>query len=246
MSGHNKWSKIKRQKGIDDIKKGQTYTKITREIIMAVRESGPNPDGNFRLRLAMQKARDANMPTDNVERAIKKGSGELGGQMVEMTLEGYGPGGAAIMVQALSDNRNRTLQEVRNVFTRHAGNLAETGSVAYLFEYKGIITIDVEDKDVDALTLEVIDAGADDVQVADGSMEVYTKPTELAKVRTELEKKKLNITNTDLIMAPKTTVEVKDRQAEQAVKLLDGLEELDDVQKVTTNADFPDSVLQSA
>ena len=154
MSGHNKWSKIKHQKGASDAKRGNLYTKLSREIIIATREGGGDPDGNFRLRLAIQKARDSNMPLDNIDRAIKKGSGGgEGGVLVEMTLEGYGPGGTAFLVNGLSDNRNRTVQEVRSTFTRHGGSLAESGSVSWLFDSKGIISIDAANVDADELTL---------------------------------------------------------------------------------------------
>ncbi len=159
MSGHSKWSKIKHQKGVDDVKRGNLFTKLTREIIIAAKEGGGNPDTNFRLRLAVQKARDSNMPMDNIDRAIKKGSGELeGGSLVEMTLEGYGPSGMAIMVSALSDNRNRTVQEVRSTFTRHGGSLGESGCVSWIFESRGVINIKAENVDADELALTAIDA----------------------------------------------------------------------------------------
>lgn len=247
MSGHSKWSKIKRQKGVDDAKRGQVYTRLTREIIVVVREGGSKPESNFRLRLAIQKARDSNMPMENVERAIKKGSGELAGAgaMTEMTLEGYGPGGAAILVQALSDNRNRTLQEVRNIFSRSGGNLAESGSVSWIFEPRGLITITATGLDGDEVALQAIDAGADDVKIEDDYLEVYTKPEDLGKVRAALEKKNLPINSTDLIMSPKTMVELPEKAALQTLKLVEKLEEQDEVQHVSTNADFAESVLKS-
>ena len=159
MSGHSKWSSIKRQKGVADNKRGQLFTKLTREIIIAARQ-GANPDTNFRLRLAVQKARDSNMPVDNIERAIKKGSGELGqGSLIELTLEGYGPHGVAVIVSTLTDNRNRTVAEVRNVFTKHGGSLSESGGVAWLFENKGILTVDTKSSKPDDIALIAIDAG---------------------------------------------------------------------------------------
>ena len=154
MSGHSKWSSIKHQKGVADAKRGQLFTKLTREIIVAVREGGNSPDANFRLRLAVQKARDSNMPLDNIERAIKKGSGEAeGASLVEMILEGYGPSGAAILVQAVTDNRNRTVQEIRHIFARHGGNMGESGCVAWLFNSKGLIAIEADNLDTEGLTL---------------------------------------------------------------------------------------------
>jgi len=245
MSGHSKWSQIKRQKGVADARRGQLFTKLTREIIVVVREGGSNPEANFRLRLAIQKARDNNMPLDNIERAIKRGSGELeGASLVEMTLEGYGPDGAAILVQALSDNRNRTLQDVRNIFTRNGGSLGESGCVAWLFEMRGLITVETNAQDAEELALQAIDAGAEDVKVADNYVEIYTKPEELVRVREALEQKELTLASTELAMVPKCMVDLEEKAAIQTLRLLEKLEELDEVQQVTTNADFPNSVLE--
>jgi YebC/PmpR family DNA-binding regulatory protein len=245
MSGHSKWAQIKRQKGVADARRGQLFTKLAREIIVAVREGGDNPEANFRLRLAIQKARDNNMPLDNIERAIKRGSGQTEGTgLVEMTLEGYGPSGAAILVQALSDNRNRTLQEVRNIFTRHGGNLGEAGCVAWLFDPRGLITIETNSQDAEELALEAIDTGAEDVKMEDGYIEVYTKPAELEKVRETLEAKNLTIASAELSMIPKSTVEMEEKAALQTLKLLDRLEELEEVQYVASNVDFSDAILE--
>ncbi|MBU2608618.1 MAG: YebC/PmpR family DNA-binding transcriptional regulator [Chloroflexi bacterium] len=245
MSGHSKWSSIKRQKGVTDAKRGQLFTKLTREIIIAVREGGSNPESNFRLRLAIQKARDSNMPLDNIERAIKRGSGELeGASLVEMTFEGYGPGGAAILVQALTDNRNRTLPDVRNIFSRGGGSLGESGCVAWLFESRGLITVKAGSMDAEELALQAIDAGAEDVKVADDYVEIYTNPEELASVRGALEQKGIALVSTELAMLAKTIVELDEKAAAQMLRLLDKLEELDEVQHVATNADFPDTVLE--
>jgi len=247
MSGHSKWSKIKHQKGVDDIKRGNLFTKLTREIIMAAREGGGSSDTNFRLRLAVQKARDSNMPMDNIDRAIGKGTGELGGgSLVEMVLEGYGPNGIAILVNALSDNRNRTVQEVRSTFTRHGGNLGESGCVSWLFESKGVITINAENVDADELALAAIDAGADDVKVESGFVEVYTAPNQLEKVRQALEKNKVKIESSELVKEAKTLIKLDEKAGTQALKLLEKLEEIDDVQNVYSNADIPDSVYQAA
>jgi YebC/PmpR family DNA-binding regulatory protein len=245
MSGHNKWSKIKRQKGVEDAKKGQIYTKLTREIIMAAREGGGDPETNFKLRLAIQKAREASMPKDNIERAIERGSGGTEGAVLqELMLEGYGPSGTAILVQTLSDNRNRTVQEVRNVFTRQGGTMGSAGCVAWLFDSKGMISIDAGGKDPDDITLQAIDAGADDVKVEDGTIDIYTRPNELEMVKRGLEQKKIIASSAELLMIPKTMVEVEERAAIQTLKLLDKLEELDDVQKVYSNVDFSDQQVE--
>jgi YebC/PmpR family DNA-binding regulatory protein len=246
MSGHSKWHTIKHAKGVADAKRGQLFTKLTREIIIAAREGGGNPEGNFRLRLAVQKARDANMPMDNIERAIKKGTGEIeGGTLTEMVLEGYGPNGIAIMVNALSDNRNRTIQEVRSTFVRGGGSLSESGSVAWLFDSKGIITIKAENVNPDELALAAIDAGAEDVKVENDYVEVYTTPDTLEKVRAALESQNVSPESSELQMVPKSMIQVEDKAALQTLKLLEKLEEIDDVQAVFTNADIPDSVAAS-
>jgi len=245
MSGHNKWSKIKRQKGIEDAKKGQIYTKLTREIIMAAREGGGDIETNFKLRLAIQKARESSMPKDNIERAIERGAGGSEGAVLEeLTLEGYGPSGTAILVDTVSDNRNRTVQEVRNVFTRQGGTMSSAGSVAWMFDSKGIISVDAEGKDPDEITLQAIDAGADDVKVEDGIIEIYTKYNELEMVKKALEKIKILASSAELAKIPKNLVEVEDKAAMQTLKILDKLEELDDVQKVYSNVDFTDKVIE--
>lgn len=245
MSGHSKWASIKHQKGVVDARRGQLFTKLTREIIVAVREGGSNPESNFRLRLAIQRARDNNMPLDNIERSIKKGSGELEGvSLAELVLEGYGPNGTAILVKALTDNRNRTIQDVRSIFSRHGGSLGESGCVAWLFDSKGFITVKTDNLDADDLALNAIDAGADDVKVESGYVEIYTKPEELETVRSALEQKNIDIASAELSMVPKTIVKLDEKAAVQTLKLLDKLEELDEVQHVSSNADFPDFVLE--
>jgi YebC/PmpR family DNA-binding regulatory protein len=246
MSGHSKWHSIKHQKGVADARRGQLFTKLTRELIIAAREGGGNPDMNFRLRLAVQKARDNNMPTDNIDRAVKKGTGELeGGSLTELTLEGYGPSGTAIMVNALTDNRNRTIQEVRSAFTRHGSSLGESGCVSWIFDSRGIITVKADNVDSDELALTAIDAGAEDVNVEDDYVEVYTVPEQLESVRKSLEEQGVTIENSEVSMIPKNTVELDEKSALQALKLMDKLEENDDVQNVYSNADFPDAVLES-
>ena len=245
MSGHSKWSSIKHQKGVADARRGQLFTKLTREIIVVVRQGGSSPDTNFRLRLAIQKARDNNMPLENIERAIKRGSGELeGATLVEMVLEGYGPSGVAILVQALSDNRNRTLQDIRNIFSRHGGSLGETGCVAWLFDSKGLILVVTDSLDTEELALQAIDVGAEDVTIESGRVEIYTKSEELETVRAALEQENIPIASAELSMVPKTTLQLDEKAALQTLRLLHKLEELDETQSVCSNVDFPDSVLE--
>jgi YebC/PmpR family DNA-binding regulatory protein len=246
MSGHSKWASIKHQKGVADARRGQLFTKLTREIIVATREGGSNPEANFRLRLSIQKARDNNMPLENIERAIKRGSGELeGASLVEVILEGYGPSGTAILVNALTDNRNRTIQEVRSTFTRHGGSLGESGCVAWIFDSKGVITIKADNVDPDELALTAIDAGADDVKIENDYVEVYTKPEDLEIVRTALEQQGVPIDTSELSMVPKSLVQLDEKAATQTLKLLDKLEDIDDVQNVFSNADIPDAIIES-
>ena len=245
MSGHSKWSSIKHQKGAADARRGKLFTKLTREIIVAVRDGGANPEVNHRLRLAIQKARDNSMPSDNIERAIKRGDGTLEGEkLTEVVLEGYSPGGAAILVEALTDNRNRTIQDARNMFAKSGGSLGESGSVTWLFDHKGLIIIATANQDADELALKAIDAGAEDVNNEKGYIEIYTKPEELEAVRSALEQNSATIDSAELVKVPKTTVKLDEHTSVQVLKLLDKLEELDDVQRVSSNVDFADDVLE--
>ncbi len=245
MSGHSKWSSIKHQKGATDAKRGKLFTKLTREIILAVRENGSSIETNYHLRLAIQKAKDNNMPSDNIDRAIKRGKGTLDGTTLsEVILEGYGPGGAAIIVEALTDNHNRTVQEVRSTFARSGGNLGENGSVTWLFSQKGLITVEAAINDIDELSLQAIDAGAEDVIPESGYVEIYTKPEELEAVRKALEQNDITVCSAELAKIPKTTIQLDERAAMQVLKLLDKLEELDDTRSVCSNIDFPDEVLE--
>ncbi len=245
MSGHSKWSQIKRQKGVTDSRRGQLFTKLSREIEAAVRQGGDSPEMNFRLRLAIQKARDSNMPIDNIERAIKRvAGGTEGANFIEATYEGYGPGGVAILLEALTDNRNRTTAEIRNVFSRGGGNLGESGCVTWIFEPKGVITVTAGDAEEEELALYVIDAGAEDIKVIDGSLEIQTKPEDLEGLRRDLEQRNLAIVSAEVLKVPKSVVMLDEKAALQALRLLDKLEELDDVQRVFTNADFPDEALE--
>jgi len=245
MSGHSKWHSIKHQKGVADAKRGQLFTKLTREIIFATRSGGGNPEGNSRLRLAIQKAKDARMPGDNIERAIKKGEGTLEGQtMIEATYEGYGPGGSAILVDIVSDNRNRAVQELRSAFTRSGGNLGESGSVGWMFETRGVIGVSAEGKDVDDLTMKAIDAGAEDVLPQGDFIEIYTKPAELEMVRKALEKAGIAVENAELAKVAKTTISLDEHTSFQVLRMLERLEEMDDVQNVYNNVDFSDEIIE--
>lgn len=244
MSGHSKWAQIKRQKGANDAKRGQLFTKLGREITVAARDGGGDPNANFRLRLAIQRARENNMPMDNIERAIKRGTGGGEGAALEdIVYEGYGVGGAAILVEAMTDNRNRAAAEIRSVFTRHGGSLGETGCVSWLFDPKGVITIEVGNQDPDELALMAIDAGAEDVKVDDDTIEVYTSPADLDEVRQALEAKKVPIANAEVSMVPKTTVELDPKSTITVMKMVERLEELDDVQRVYSNIEVSEEAL---
>lgn len=244
MSGHSKWATIKRAKGAADAKRGAMFTKLTREIIIATRQGGPNPEGNFRLRLAVQKARDNNMPKDNIENAIKKGSGAAeGATFTEMIMEGYGPGGVAILLEAMSDNRNRTVSEIRSTFQKYNGNMAEAGSVSWIFENTGIITVDTSGIDPDEFSLYAIDAGARDVKEEKGILEIYTDPQEFENVKLAVEKRKKPI-SAEVTMMPKNTVQLAEKEALQTVKLLEKLEDLDDVQRVFSNLEYTDALIE--
>jgi len=244
MGGHSHWSTIKRQKGGNDAKRGQIFTRLSREITVAAREGGGDPAMNPRLRLAVDKARYENMPADTIKRAMERGAG--GGDanaLQEIMFEGYGPGGIAILVQTLTDNRNRTVSELRTTLSRGGGTLGESGSVAWQFDNKGLIGLEAKDADPDEIALLAIDAGAEDVRVSDGFVEVYTGPTDLDRVRRELVDAGLNVTSFELAMLPKNTTPVDEKAGAQALRLLDQIEDLDDVQKVYSNAEFPDAVL---
>jgi YebC/PmpR family DNA-binding regulatory protein len=245
MSGHSKWAKIKRQKGANDANKGAIFTKLAREIQVAAREGGPDPAGNSRLRLAIQKARDGNMPAANIQRAIEKATGAGGEQLEEITYEGYGPGGAAILVQTMTDNRNRTVGDVRSAFSRAGGSMGEAGSVAWQFEPRGVIALSPGGRDPDEVALVAIDAGAEDVKTDDGLVEVYTPFEGLEPVRAALEGQGLSIDHAEATMLPKSTVELDDEQATQVLKLIDRLEDLDDVQRVYSNVEFSEAVIHA-
>ena len=246
MSGHSKWAGIKHKKAITDAKRGAVFTKMAREITVAAKEGGGDPNGNFRLRLAMSRARDVNMPADNIDRAIKRGTGEGGGaQYEELRYEGYGPGGVAILVDALTDNRNRTASEIRNIFTRFGGSIAEQGAVGWIFKRKGAIVVDPGGKNPEDVALDTIELGASDVQVEDGQLEVETEPEDLERVREGIESQGGKILSAEVTMSPTTTVPVEDDgEATKLLRLMEALEDSDDAQQVYANFDIAAAQLE--
>ena len=244
MSGHSKWSTIKRAKGVTDAKRSAVFTKVAREISVAARAGGGDPDANYRLRLAIEKARSVNMPADNIKRTIEKATG--GGeaeQFEEIVYEGYGPGGVAVLVEATTDNRNRTAADVRSIFTKAGGQLAGSGAVAWQFEPRGLITVPSDAADADTLALAAIDAGADDVDTSDTEVvEVYTTPADLQRVRIALGAAGIPVDSAENAMVAKQHVELDGNRARQNLRLIELLEELDDVQRVTANFEIPEEL----
>lgn len=245
MSGHSKWSSIKHKKGAADAKRGQRFTKLAKAITIAAREGGGDPDGNPALATAIQKAKAESMPKANIERAIDRGTGEgADAEVVErIQFEGYGPGGAAILVDALTDNRNRTSAEVRHAFTKHGGSLGEPGSVAWMFETHGVVVVDGEGHSEDDL-MGAIDAGASDVVEAEGKLRVLAEPTDLTAVRQAIEADGIEIESAGLEVIPKNTVEIEESDAGTLIKLLDAIEDQDDVNEVHANFDIPEEILE--
>lgn len=246
MSGHSKWATIKRKKGAADAKRGQLFSKLTRAIIVAAKEGGPDPESNATLANAIQKARDNSMPKDNIERAIARGAGASDGDAYEsITYEGYGPGGVAILCLILTDNRNRAASDVRHIFSKHGGSLGTPGTVAWQFERKGIILVDADDADEDSIMEAALEAGAEDI-VLDGSQwQITTAPGEFAQVRGGLEAAGIALASADLTMIPKTTVAPGEADARRLLKLIDALEENDDVQDVYANFDISEEMLEA-
>jgi YebC/PmpR family DNA-binding regulatory protein len=248
MSGHSKWHSIRRSKGIVDQRRGQLFTKLARDIIIAVREGGSgDPDSNFRLRIAVDKAKGSNMPSDNIQRAIDRGLGKGGeAALEEIVYEGYAPGGIALLIETATDNRNRTNAEVRATLTKAGGSPGEPGSVGWMFEQKGLITIDLTAKrlDPEEIMLQAIDAGADDVEVGEDTIEIYTEFKQLAAVRQQLLAAGLPLTGAEKVMLPKTTVQAEEKEALQAMRLMERLEDLDDVQKVYSNLDVSEALAE--
>jgi len=248
VSGHSKWSSIKHKKGAADAKRGKLFSKLSRAIIVAAKEGGPDPAGNLALQNAIEKARSYSMPKDNIERAIARGSGmDSDAQAFETVVyEGYGPGGVAVIVEALTDNRNRTASEVRHAFDKNDGNLGTSGAVAWLFERRAIVVVSSAGVDEDELTLAAAEGGADDVSLDGSTYEVVGAPEALTSVREALEAARFTVESAELALAPKTTVEVDDEStAKKIVRLIDQLEENDDVQEVYANFDIPERVLEA-
>ncbi len=245
MSGHSKWAGIKHKKAVVDAKRGQTFTKAAREITIAAKEGGGDLDGNFRLRLAVQKAREVNMPADRIQAAIDRGTGAAKGDALEeLRYEGFGPAGVAIIVDAVTDNRNRTAPQIRHLFSKYGGNLGEANSVGWMFDRKGVIEANLNGKDSDEVELAAIEAGAEDIQSDAGHLEVTTQPESFEAVREALQSQGVAIENAELTMQPQQTVPVDEDHAAQVLRLIEYLEEDDDVQQVYANFDIPDDVLE--
>jgi len=246
MSGHSKWHSIKHKKMATDQKRGKIFTKLIKEIMVATKMGGANPETNSRLRMAIEKAKSYNMPNDNIQRAIKKGSGAEGGINYEqVSYEGYGPGGVAIYVEVLTDNKNRTASEIRSIFSRHNGNLGGQGSVAWIFERKGLITVKKEKAEEDKLFEIVLEAGAEDVKTEKDTYEIITTPENFENVKKALQDNQIEIESGSVTLIPKNTVKVEGKEAEHLLKLLDELEENEDVQGVYANFDIPDEILET-
>jgi len=247
MSGHSKWHSIKHKKGALDAKRGRMFTKLIKEITIAARIGGGDAEGNPRLRKAIQDAKAVNMPADNIKRAVQKGTGELeGGQIEEIMYEGYGPGGVAMLVEVVTDNRNRTVSEIRHVFSKNGGNMGESGSVSWMFHKKGYIGIDKSKADEDTLMTLAIDAGADDFQSDESSFEIYTAPEAFEGVLNAIKGKGIETLSAEVSMIPQTQVKVEGKTAQQVLKLMEALDEHDDVQHVYANFDIEESELAEA
>lgn len=246
MSGHSKWAQIKHKKARTDLERGKAFSKLIRLITVAARHGGGNPENNPRLRIAIQKAREMNMPQENIEKAIKKGTGELEGvSYEEIVYEGYGPGGVAIMVEATTDNRNRTTAEIRHLFSKHGGSLGETGCVSWVFERKGLVSFEKDKIDEEAVMAVAIDAGAEDIRSTGTTVDVITAPEDFERVKEAIEKSGLRYVVAQVTMVPKTTVGVEGKQAQQVLSLIEALEDHDDVQEVYANFDIADELLES-
>jgi YebC/PmpR family DNA-binding regulatory protein len=248
MSGHSKWHNIRLRKESQDVRKGKLFSKVAREIIMAAKAGGGNPEGNSRLRLALQKAREVGMPNDNVKRAIQRGTGEIGGAQYEaLTYEGYGPGGVALLIHASTDNRNRTVGEVRGTLTRNGGSLGESNCVAWMFEQKGVILVSREAIAEEALLELALEAGGEDMTSDADSHEIVTAPGDFEAVRAALAEKGVEPQSAEVTLIPKTKVMLEgERQAQQVLRLMEELEDLEDVQRVYANFDIPDAVMSAA
>ncbi|MGH7390732.1 MAG: YebC/PmpR family DNA-binding transcriptional regulator [Candidatus Rokuibacteriota bacterium] len=246
MSGHSRWSQIKRKKGKADVQRGKLFSKILREITVAARSGGGDPKANMRLKAAIESAKEANMPQENIKRAIQKGTGELPGESYEeITYEGYAPGGVAVMIRVLTDNRNRTAPEIRHTFEKHGGHMGASGAVAWMFERKGIVRVDAAKITEDDLLAQALDAGATDMTRAEKAFEITTAPGEMDAVRAKLEANRVPVVEGEVTFLPQSTVRVEGKEAPQVLRLIEALEELDDVQAVYANYDIPDEVMEA-
>jgi YebC/PmpR family DNA-binding regulatory protein len=244
MSGHSKWSTIKHKKAATDAKRGKIFTRLTREIAIAARAGGGDPETNFALRLAVDKAKAANMPKDNIERAIKRGTGELkGDELAEVTYEAYAPNGVALLVQTVTDNRNRTVADLRRTFTRQGGSMAEAGSVAWQFERMGYIALEADGGDAETVFEVAVEAGAEDVVLSEGLIEVYAQLGSFEAVRQALRERDIELDTAELAMIPKSTIQLSAKETIQVMGVIEALEELDDVQQVYSNLDISDEVM---
>lgn len=244
MSGHSKWSTIKRKKAAQDAKRGQIFTKLAREITVTARRGGGDPETNFTLRLAIDRAKQANMPKENIARAIKRGTGELRGETLEeLIYEGYAPHGIALILQVVTDNRNRAVADIRRVMNRNNGRLGESGSVTWLFDQKGYIAMEADALDPEEMALLAIDAGAEDVDIGDSLVEIYTTPEDFQRVKEVLEKGNIPFASAELSMIPKSTMQLNEKDALQVMHLIEALESLDDVQQVYSNLDISDELM---
>src|SRR5262245_35435042 len=246
MSGHSRWSQIKRKKGKADVQRGKLFSKILREITVAARNGGGDPKINMRLKAAMESAKEANMPAENVKRAIQKGTGELPGESYEeITYEGYAPGGVAVLVHVMTDNRNRTAPEIRHIFEKGGGNMGAAGAVAWMFERKGIVHVDADKIAEDDLLTIALEAGATDMRRVEKVFEIVTAPAEMDAVRSALDQKTVPVLDAEIAYVPQSTVRVEGKEAHAVVKLIEALEEMDDVQAVHANYDIPDEILEA-
>jgi YebC/PmpR family DNA-binding regulatory protein len=246
VSGHSKWAQIKRKKAKNDQQRGKLFSKLIREITTAARVGGADPKGNMRLKAAIEEAKAVNMPADTLKRAIQKGTGELPGETYEeVTYEGYGPGGVALLIKTLTDNKKRTAPEIRHGFSQFGGNMAEVGSVAWMFDRKGLILVEATRVDEDELLALALEAGAADMRRIDAIFEVSTEPAQLEAVRKTLEERGVPIQSSEVTYIPQSTIRLEGKEAQQVLRLVEGMEELDDVQKVYANFDIPDEVLET-
>ncbi len=248
MAGHSKWANIKHKKSREDERRGKMFSKLSRKIAVAARLGGGDPDSNSELRLVVQKAKDNNMPNENIERAIKRGTGELEGVSYEtFVYEGYGPGGAALFIELMSDNRNRTASEIRHILTKYGGNLGEQGCVAWMFSRKGQIIVNPEESEIDSeeMMLKAIDSGAEDFVEEDGIYTIYTEQGDFENVRKNLEREGIPLASADIAMIPQNTVTLTGKEAKKFLKLMEALEDHDDVQEVYSNFDIPDDILEA-